>query len=111
MLKNMDNWGTFLFFAGWCFISLVYVFVAVPETAGLSLEHIDALFEGPFWQMYGKARKQRRMTTVIESRENEYVLSENHRMKHDADGTFRTDGDERSSLKATKDMNNKTIEV
>jgi hypothetical protein len=63
----MDNWGAFLFFAGWCFISLVYVFVAVPETAGLSLEHIDALFEGPFWQMNSKARMNRKMTGVIVS--------------------------------------------
>jgi hypothetical protein len=70
MLKSMDNWGTFLFFAGWCFVSLVYVFVAVPETAGLSLEHIDALFEGPFWQMHGKARKTRQIAEVIESRES-----------------------------------------
>ncbi|CAI9633440.1 unnamed protein product [Alternaria burnsii] len=67
ILSSMNNWGAFLFFAGWCFISLVYVFVAVPETAGLSLEHIDALFEGPFWQMNSKARMNRKMTGVIVS--------------------------------------------
>ncbi|PSN61689.1 putative sugar transporter [Corynespora cassiicola Philippines] len=71
MLSSMHNWGTFLFFAGWCFISLVYVFVAVPETAGLSLEHIDALFEGPFWQMHGKARKQRHIVEVLDSTESD----------------------------------------
>ena len=73
MLSSMHNWGTFLFFAGWCFISLVYVFVAVPETAGLSLEHIDALFEGPFWQMHGKARKQRHIVEVLDSTESDSV--------------------------------------
>lgn len=52
----MDNWGAFLFFAGWCFIALVYVFFAVPETAGLPLEHIDSLFECPWWQIRSKAK-------------------------------------------------------
>jgi hypothetical protein len=59
MLSSMDNWGTFLFFAGWCFIALVYVFVCVPETSGLSLEAIDYLFEGPFWQMTRRAKEVR----------------------------------------------------
>jgi hypothetical protein len=76
MLSSMDNWGAFLFFAGWCFISLVYVFVAVPETAGLSLEHIDALFEGSFWQMNGKARMARKMTGVVESPGSDYASVE-----------------------------------
>lgn len=67
MLKSMDNWGTFLFFAGWCAIALLYVFVAVPETAGLSLEAIDKLFEGPFWQMSKQAKKQRENAMVIAS--------------------------------------------
>ncbi|KAF1965623.1 hypothetical protein BU23DRAFT_627125 [Bimuria novae-zelandiae CBS 107.79] len=48
MLSSMHNWGTFLFFAGWRFVALLYVFVAVPETAGLSMEATDKLFEGPF---------------------------------------------------------------
>lgn len=86
MLKSMDNWGCFLFFAGWCFISLIYVFVAVPETAGLSLEHIDALFEGPFWQMYGKARKQRQIADVIESRQSESVEDVNSVVGKDGKG-------------------------
>jgi hypothetical protein len=68
MLKSMNNWGTFLFFSGWCFVSLIYVFVAVPETAGLSLEHIDALFEGPFWQMNRKAKMVQASGMVIEGR-------------------------------------------
>ncbi|KAK7718914.1 hypothetical protein SLS57_006025 [Botryosphaeria dothidea] len=70
MLASMHNWGTFLFFAGWCFVALVYVFVAVPETAGLSLEQLDALFERPFWQMRTKANKQRARIAVIDSHES-----------------------------------------
>lgn len=67
MLKSMDNWGTFLFFAGWCFIALLYVYVAVPETAGLSMEAMDKLFEGPFWQTSRMAKELRDRGTVIES--------------------------------------------
>lgn len=73
MLASMHNWGTFLFFAGWCFVALVYVFVAVPETAGLSLEQLDALFEGPFWQMRSKANKQRGRVAVIDAQESTSV--------------------------------------
>jgi hypothetical protein len=73
MLTSMDNWGAFIFFAGWCFISLLYVWSSVPETAGLSLEQLDALFEGPFWQTASQARKQRQLADVIESRETESV--------------------------------------
>jgi hypothetical protein len=67
MLKSMNNWGTFLFFAGWCLIALLYVYIAVPETAGLSMEATDKLFEGPFWQTSRRARELRETGTVIES--------------------------------------------
>lgn len=73
MLSSMHNWGTFLFFAGWCFVSLIYVFIAVPETAGLSLEALDHLFEGPFWQMTRRAKKVREEAMVVESRETDSV--------------------------------------
>jgi hypothetical protein len=53
MLKAMNQWGTFVFFAAWCGIALVYCFVMVPETAGRALENIDALFEHP-WYMIRK---------------------------------------------------------
>ncbi|KAL6919794.1 hypothetical protein ACHAP8_008472 [Fusarium lateritium] len=56
ILSSMDNWGAFLFFAGWCFIALVYVFFAVPETAGLPLERTDELFDCPWWQIRSKAK-------------------------------------------------------
>ncbi|KAK7414554.1 hypothetical protein QQX98_006581 [Neonectria punicea] len=59
ILESMDNWGAFIFFAGWCFVSLIYVFLAVPETAGLPVEHFDTLFEGPWWEIRSKAKKAR----------------------------------------------------
>lgn len=44
ILSSMNNWGAFIFFAGWCLIiALVYVFFSVPETAGLSVEQLDAV--------------------------------------------------------------------
>jgi hypothetical protein len=49
MLKGMDEWGAFIFFATWCFIAFVYCFIMVPETSGRSLESIDKLFER-HWQ-------------------------------------------------------------
>jgi len=61
----MDNWGAFIFFAGWCFVALVYVFFAVPETAGLPLEHIDSLFEGPWWNAYSQSRRLRQRGFTI----------------------------------------------
>ena len=73
MLKTIDNWGAFVFFAGWCFISLLYVWSSVPETAGLSLEQLDALFEGPFWQTNAQAKRQRQLANVIENTQTESV--------------------------------------
>lgn len=66
ILESMDDWGAFIFFAAWCFISLIYVFLAVPETAGLPVEHLDALFEGPWWQIRSTAKKHRKTITARE---------------------------------------------
>lgn len=52
LLDDTDNWGAFLFFAGWCFVGLIYVFFMVPETAGLSVEEVDKIFEGPWFSAF-----------------------------------------------------------
>lgn len=70
MLSSMDNWGAFIFFAAWCFITLVYVFVAVPETAGLSMEQLDIVFSGPWWNVSKKAKALKVDVETIESRES-----------------------------------------
>ncbi|KAF9877050.1 hypothetical protein CkaCkLH20_05316 [Colletotrichum karsti] len=49
LLEVTDNWGAFLFFAGWCFVGLIYVYLMVPEVAGLSVEDIDKIFKGPWF--------------------------------------------------------------
>lgn len=57
ILSQMNNWGAFIFFAGWCFIALLYVFFMVPEVAGLSMEEMDALFKGPWFNAWRTAKK------------------------------------------------------
>lgn len=66
LLTQTNNWGAFIFFAGWCFVTLVYVYFVVPETAGKGLENIDRLFEQPLWMAY-KGSKQQQRDAVIES--------------------------------------------
>ncbi|SCO16826.1 related to quinate transport protein [Fusarium fujikuroi] len=82
ILSSMHNWGAFIFFAGWCLVALIYVFFAVPETAGLPLEHIDALFECPWWQITSKA-KTLHVTTISGSVVDEENSPESLDSKYD----------------------------
>ncbi|KAF7191274.1 putative quinate permease [Pseudocercospora fuligena] len=66
ILSSMDNWGAFLFFAGWCFVSLVYVYLVVPETAGQSLEEIDELFEGSWFMAWRSDKKKVKDIEVLD---------------------------------------------
>ncbi|KAG9250814.1 general substrate transporter [Emericellopsis atlantica] len=58
ILSQMDNWGAFIFFAGWCFVALLYVFFMVPEIAGLSMEEMDAIFKGPWFNAWRSPAKR-----------------------------------------------------
>jgi hypothetical protein len=49
LLAATKRYGAFVFFASMCCFSLVYVFFALPETAGRSLESMDRLFERPWY--------------------------------------------------------------
>jgi sugar porter (SP) family MFS transporter len=49
LLAATHRFGAFAFFASICFCSLIYVFFALPETAGRSLESMDRLFERPWY--------------------------------------------------------------
>jgi MFS family permease len=44
MLRAMDNWGLYIFFAVWLAIGVVFVYFLVPETKGKTLEEMDAVF-------------------------------------------------------------------
>lgn len=47
----MAVWGAFLFFLAWCVVAFVYTVFCVPETRGLSLDEMDAIFERPIYKM------------------------------------------------------------
>lgn len=59
LLSSTDNWGAFLFFAAWCFIAIVYVYFMVPELAGLSVEEVDDVFTGPWFNAHKRSQKSR----------------------------------------------------
>lgn len=67
ILTSMDKWGAFIFFATWCVIALVYVFIMVPETSGRTLESMDKLFEHRWYEM----RKHAYETNLPESKDIE----------------------------------------
>ena len=58
ILKSTDNWGAFFLFAGLCFLGILYVFFMVPEVSGLSVEEIETLFQGPWFEAYKKTARQ-----------------------------------------------------
>lgn len=68
LLAQTNNWGAFIFFAAWCGVSLIYVYFMVPEIAGLSIEEIETLFKGPWFNAYRRVAKSSE-TVVIEGSE------------------------------------------
>ncbi|KAK5050879.1 hypothetical protein LTR84_003438 [Exophiala bonariae] len=74
LLSQTDNWGAFIFFAGWCFIAMIYVYLMVPELSGLSVEEIDHLFQGPWFNAYKRSRK----THVITSEQTDDLEAISH---------------------------------
>ena len=55
LLVGTNRYGAFIFFCCICSISLIYVFFAMPETAGRSLESMDKLFEQPWYTVHKTA--------------------------------------------------------
>lgn len=64
LLAATDRYGAFAFFACICTISLVYVFFAMPETSGRSLESLDGLFERPWYTVWRVAYPKPEELTV-----------------------------------------------
>lgn len=65
LLSQTNNWGTFVFFAAWCATGLLYVYLLVPEIAGLSVEEIDRIFKGS-WIVSGRGLRSRVNNSVLE---------------------------------------------
>ena len=52
------GFGTYIFFACWCFIAAIFSYFFVPETTGLTLEQIDTLFDDNAGQEEAEIRKE-----------------------------------------------------
>ncbi|KAL4898358.1 general substrate transporter [Aspergillus ambiguus] len=59
LLAATDKWGAFVFFGCICLLGLVYVFFAMPDTTGRSLEALDSLFQRPWYTVYKVAYPSR----------------------------------------------------
>lgn len=44
MMLSTLGWGTYIFFAAFCLLAFLFVWLFVPETKGRSLEDMDAVF-------------------------------------------------------------------
>jgi len=53
MLTNLHQWGAFVLFIGFCVVALLYTYFMIPETAGMSLEEINKIFERPLLLLAG----------------------------------------------------------
>jgi hypothetical protein len=42
---TFNLWGTFLFFGAWCAVMVFFTLLYVPETAGVPLEDMSAVFD------------------------------------------------------------------
>lgn len=71
LLARADNWGAFVFFAAWCAAGLLYVYLLVPEIAGLTTEQIDDIFSGP-WVVSGRASGARATESILEGQDIAY---------------------------------------
>lgn len=57
LLAATDNWGAFIFFAAWCFIALIYVYLMVPEIAGMGVEQVNDVFKGSWFTAYKRTKQ------------------------------------------------------
>jgi sugar porter (SP) family MFS transporter len=80
ILDSMEVWGAFLFFLAWCAVAFVYTVFCVPETRGLSLDEMDALFERPLYKM---------RHTVVRASDEEQVAMEKNIIAGEQQGSAR----------------------
>ncbi|KAG9254071.1 general substrate transporter [Emericellopsis atlantica] len=57
ILSSFHQWGAFLFFAAWCAVAIIYNFLMIPEVSGLTVEEIEDIFKGPWFNAYSTTRK------------------------------------------------------
>lgn len=54
MMRHM-GWGTFLLYAAFTYIGVVFIYFCMPEMKGRSIESMDDLFQHSIWTMYQRA--------------------------------------------------------
>lgn len=85
LLVATHRYGAFAFFASICVLSLAYVFVAMPETSGRSLESMDKLFQRPWYTVFKIAYpRQEDLATSQYSRHGNYLED----LEGDADKSY-----------------------
>ncbi|CAI5756510.1 unnamed protein product [Candida verbasci] len=85
MLQNITPTGTFSFFAGLCFISFLFVFFLLPDTAGLELEETTEFLANGFNvrqanQISKQRKKNSKFTTLnrTTTHRNDHVYKQSH---------------------------------
>ncbi|KAJ5052996.1 general substrate transporter [Bipolaris maydis] len=77
-LSATDRYGAFVFFASICCMSLMYVYFALPETAGRSLEIRRVAYPNGDDLADGGARREEKLGEVLDEEKNGEVRIEKH---------------------------------
>ncbi|KAG5659680.1 hypothetical protein KAF25_002239 [Fusarium avenaceum] len=70
ILTSFNQWGAFVFFGAWCAVAIVYTYLMIPEIAGLSVEEIEDLFRGPWFNAHKRTKQIIVQGIVEEGNEN-----------------------------------------
>ncbi|KAF5640179.1 quinate permease [Fusarium sp. NRRL 25303] len=71
ILSTFHQWGAFIFFGAWCAVAIVYTYLMIPEISGLSVEEIEDLFRGPWFNAH-RRNKQIIVQGVIENGKEDF---------------------------------------
>lgn len=86
-LADTDRYGAFIFFLCVCYVSLGYVYLALPKTPGRSLESMDKLFDAPRYRVHKIAYPT---ADDLKSAVGEIVMSDDESPKdRESEGTRR----------------------
>ncbi|KAJ5682764.1 hypothetical protein N7462_005929 [Penicillium macrosclerotiorum] len=83
MFASLNIWGAYLFWAIICALGLIILGVWMPETAGVPIERMDELFDGP-WYLRWRARPKY-TDDSSESAENITSHGQEHRVSPKTD--------------------------
>ncbi|KAK4495607.1 hypothetical protein PRZ48_012875 [Zasmidium cellare] len=79
LLARTNNWGGFIFFAVWCVLALLYVYLMVPEVANLTMEEIDHIYQDSHLLLgrryKGSSKPKSDESQVLDGLELEYIAS------------------------------------